>query len=70
MTGLVFIIIIIFVLSIIIIFRLEKTEVIYKRSSIDGNEYLVRELPDALEATDSLALLRKNIKIILNILRH
>lgn len=61
MTGLIFIIIIIFILSIIIIFRLEKTEVVYKRSTIDGNEYLVRELPDSLEAVNMLALLRKNM---------
>lgn len=61
MTGLIFIIIVIFILSIIIIFRLEKTEVIYKKSSVDGNEYLVRELPDDYEAADILALLRKNM---------
>ena len=31
------------------------------KSSVDGNEYLVRELPDAVEAANVLALLRKNM---------
>lgn len=64
MTGLIFIIIIIFILSVIIIFRLERTEVIYKKSSVDENEYLVRELPDDIEAANMLALLRKNMIIL------
>ncbi len=42
-------------LSIIAIIRLEKYEVTYVRSDIDGKTYLVRDLPDKQQAADLLA---------------
>lgn len=62
MEGLIlFIIIIIFVLSIWFIVKLEKHEVVYVKSSFDNEEYLVRDLPDKEQAANLLAMLKKNI---------
>lgn len=63
-----FIIIFIFILSIAVIFKLEKHEVTYVNSSIDNKEYLVRDLPDKEEAADLLATIRKNISTLTNYL--
>lgn len=60
-----------FIISIILLFffavtvyslvRLNKYEVCYVKSNIDGKEYLVRELPDKQDAADILATVRRNL---------
>ena len=55
----VFIIIIIFIFSIFAILNLEKHEVKYIKSDVDGREYLVRDLNDKQIAANNLAQLKK-----------
>lgn len=62
----VFIIIIIFIFSIFAILKLEKHEVKYVKSTVDGKEYLVRDLKDKQLAADRLAQLKKNIMTLVN----
>lgn len=66
MRILVYAIIIIFIFSIIAILKLEKNEVKYIKSTIDGNEYLVRDLPDKQLASDLLAHIKTNMTSIIN----
>ena len=61
MRVLVCFIMIIFVFLIITLIKLEKHEVKYVKSDLDGKEYLVRDLKDKNEATDLLASLRINM---------
>jgi len=68
MRKLLTIIILILAFSIIIFLKLQKNEIKYVKSHIDGNEYLVRDLEDKQEAADMLAKLKKNIMIIVNYL--
>lgn len=51
----------IFIISVIIIIRLEKSEVKYIKSTFDGREYLVRDVEDKTRAADTLAKIRKNM---------
>jgi hypothetical protein len=41
--------------------RLEKTDVIYVKSEMNGVEYLVRDLPDKQEAADKLGEIQMTI---------
>lgn len=51
----------VFIIAIVIIYSLEKTEVKYIKSSLDGREYLVRDLDDKVHAANTLAQIRKNM---------
>lgn len=62
----VFIIILIFIASIIIILKLEKHEVTYVKSDIDGKEYLVRDLKDKQQAANLLSQLKENMMTLTN----
>ena len=42
-------------------FQLDKYEVVYQLSSIDGERYLVRDLPDKEDAANLLSLIKSNI---------
>jgi predicted metal-dependent hydrolase len=61
MKVLIFLLLFIFILSVIAIIKLEKSEVKYVKSNIDGKEYLVRDVPDKQEASDLLAKLKQNM---------
>lgn len=61
MRILIAIIIVVIIISLIILIRTEKHEVVYVRSNIDGNTYLVRDLPDKQEASDMLSQIKINI---------
>lgn len=60
------IIIAIFVLSLILLNRLQKYEVEYVKSNIDNKKYLVRDLLDKQDAADLLALVKLNIDRLTN----
>jgi len=68
MNVFVIIIIIIFVCVIITLLRIEKYEVKYIKSDIDGEEYLVRDLPDKQQASNLLAKVKKNMMTLVNYL--
>lgn len=55
------IIIVTFILALFALMKLEKHEVQYVKSTIDGKDYLVRDLKDKQQAADILAELKKNI---------
>ena len=61
MKSLIFLLLFIFILSIIAIIKLEKSEVKYVKSKIDGEEYLVRDVHDKQEASDLLAKIKRNM---------
>ena len=61
MKVLIFLLIFIFILSVVAIIKLEKNEVKYVKSTIDNNEYLVRDLPDKVDAANLLAKLKVNM---------
>jgi len=61
MRILVYLIIIIFIFSIVALVKLEKHEVKYIKSELDGKEYLVRDLKDKQAAADLLATIKINI---------
>ncbi|AYV76859.1 MAG: protein of unknown function DUF45 [Barrevirus sp.] len=62
MNGLIIILLYIFIIAIIIIIGLEKNEgIIYVKSTIDNDEYLVRDLPDKVEAANMLAQIKANM---------
>lgn len=61
MKSLIFLLLFIFILSIIAIVKLEKSEVKYVKSKIDGEEYLVRDVHDKQEASDLLAKIKRNM---------
>ncbi|ARF09773.1 protein of unknown function DUF45 [Indivirus ILV1] len=61
MDNRIILLIFIFIISILILFHLEKTEVKYVKSTLDGKEYLVRDLNDKIEAANMLAQIRKNM---------
>jgi hypothetical protein len=46
---------------ILLFFYMNKSDVVYLRSSVDNEKYLVRNLPDKQEACDMLATIKKNI---------
>lgn len=58
----IYIIIIILIIAIFIAFKLEKNEVKYVISHVNGHEYLVRDSPDKQDAADRLGLIDNNIK--------
>ena len=60
----VFIIILTFIFSIYMILKLEKHEVKYVKSTVDNKEYLVRDLTDKQQAANLLALLKKNMMVL------
>jgi len=66
MRKLLLIIIILFILTLYVIFRLEKYEVTYQRSTIDNLEYLVRDLPDKQMAADILATIKFRMTTLTN----
>ena len=70
MRVLVCFIMIIFVFLIITLIKLEKHEVKYVKSDLDGKEYLVRDLKDKNEATDLLASLRINMMKLVMPIKH
>lgn len=55
------IIIIIFILIVIVFVKIPKREVAYVKSDIDGEKYLVRDLPDKQQASNMLGRIKKNI---------
>ena len=61
MKSILLIIIIIFIISVFLLLRLDKYEVKYIKSNIDGQEYLVRDLHDKQTAANMLATLKRNI---------
>lgn len=61
MKVLIFLLLFIFILSIIAIIKLEKSEVKYVKSNIDQKEYLVRDLPNKQQASDLLANIKLNM---------
>lgn len=54
-------VIVIFIIMIFVMFQLDKYEVVYHMSSVDGEEYLVRDLPDKENAANLLAEIKSNI---------
>ena len=60
---------VLFVLIIVFI-RLVIPEISYARSSIDNAEYLVRNLPDKLEAANMLARLRRRMEKLISHLKQ
>lgn len=50
-----------FIILIIVFIQLPKKEVVYVKSNIDGETYLVRDLPDKQQASDMLATIKANI---------
>lgn len=62
MNWLIILLLFIFVISVIIIIQLEKkNEVKYVKSTIDGREYLVRDVENKEEAANVLAKIRANM---------
>ena len=61
MRILIYVIIIVLIFSIIAIVKLEKNEVKYVKSDVDGKEYPVRDLPDKQDAADMLATIKQNM---------
>jgi hypothetical protein len=65
MNSLIIFLFYIFIISIIVIIYLErgqeKGEVVYITSTFDDNEYLVRDLPDKLDAANMLAEIKYNM---------
>jgi hypothetical protein len=53
--------IIFFILIVILFVKIPKKEVVYVKSDIDGESYLVRDLPDKQKAANMLARIKKNI---------
>jgi|LakMenE01Jun11ns_1017448.scaffolds.fasta_scaffold9532546_1 predicted metal-dependent hydrolase len=66
MRILVYSIIVIFIISVIGLIKLQKNEVKYIKSNIDGKEYLVRDLEDKQLAADLLATLNINMMKLVN----
>jgi predicted metal-dependent hydrolase len=62
------IIIIIFFLIITVFYKSTTKEVVYVKSEIDGQEYLVRDLIDKQKAANMLARLKKNMNKLTNYL--
>lgn len=65
--------IIVFILILIIIIvcmKYKKNDVVYVKSHIDGQYYLVRELPDKQQASNLLATIKKNIMAISDYLHN
>jgi predicted metal-dependent hydrolase len=59
-------IILLILIMIYLLFKMEKYEVTYVKSNVDGQTYLVRDLKDKQQAADLLANIRKNILTIVN----
>lgn len=55
------IIIIVIIIALFILVKTEKHEVTYVQSDIDGNTYMVRDLPDKKDAANLLAKIKINI---------
>lgn len=64
MKVLIFLLLFIFILSVIAIIKLEKSEVKYVKSRVDGKEYLVRDLSDKQAAADLLATIKTKMFIL------
>lgn len=56
-----FVLIIVFLVIISIFYKTTSKEVVYVKSDIDDQEYLVRDLPDNQKAANMLARIKKNI---------
>ena len=54
----------------IIFIRFAGAEITYVKSSLDGSEYLVRNVSDSLEAANRLAEIKKNIDLLVEHLSH
>ncbi len=61
MQVLIYLIVIIFIFSLILLNKLQKYEVKYIKSEFDGNEYLVRDLPDKQDASNLLSEIKINM---------
>lgn len=61
MDNRIFLLLLIFLLSVFIIIKLEKSEVKYIKSTFDGREYLVRDVEDKTVAANVLAKIRSNM---------
>lgn len=71
MRVLVYLIIIIFIFSIVTLIKLEKHEVKYIKSDLDNKEYLVRDLKDKSDAANLLASLKINMmKLVDHLYQH
>jgi hypothetical protein len=62
------IVVIIIIILLYIIFKLEKHEVKYVKSNVNGVDYLVRDVPDKQKASDMLGQIDNNIKKFINYL--
>ena len=61
MQLLTYLIILIFIFSLILLNKLQKYEVKYVKSELDENEYLVRDLPDKQKASNLLSEIKINM---------
>lgn len=61
MQPLTYLIVVIFIFSLILLNKLQKYEVKYVKSELDGNEYLVRDLPDKQNASNLLSKIKTNM---------
>ena len=61
MKKLEFLIIVVFIITVILFVESRKTEVLYIKSDIDNNSYLVRDVEDKQKAANLLARLNINI---------
>ena len=64
----VYLLIIVFVISIILLLRLEKYEVKYVKSSLNNKEYLVRDMPDSQQSADLISQMHINLNNLVNTL--
>lgn len=68
MSKSVYLLIIVFVISIILLLRLEKYEVKYVKSSLNNKEYLVRDMPDSQQSADLISHMHLNLEKLVNTL--
>lgn len=68
MSIIIIVIIIVIIFATTILIKTDKHEVIYVESNLDHNTYLVRDLPDKLQASDLLARLKANMTKLIDIL--
>lgn len=59
-------VIVIFILIIILYYKFGRDDVIYVKSDIDGDLYLVRRLPDRQHAANMLARVKQNINTLID----
>jgi hypothetical protein len=66
MSTILYLIIIVFIISLVSLNKLQKYKVVYVKSTVDNQEYLVRDLPDKQQAADLLANVKANMMKLTN----